>query len=265
MNNSKNKVIWITGASSGIGEALTIEYSKSNTQLILSARRKEVLEEVRNKCQNPDTIRILPLDLVETDSMDVKVQEAVDIFGHVDVLINDGGISQRALIKDTELSVDRRVMEVNYFGTVALTKALLPHMIGRQSGQMVVVTSAVGIITTRFRSGYAASKHALHGFFDTLRIEHHEDNIGVTIVCPGFIQTEITMNALMGDGKPQQKMDEVTEKGMPVDVFARKMIKAVNRRKEEVYISGIKEKFAIYLKRYWPTLFSKMIRGAKVT
>ncbi len=265
MNNSKNKVIWITGASSGIGEALAIEYSKQPVFLILSARRKELLQEVRQKCHNSENVKILPLDLTETDSLESKAQEAIGLFGQVDILINNGGISQRALIKDTDLSVDRRVMEVNYFGTVALTKAILPQMIERKLGHIVVVTSAVGIITTKFRSGYAASKHALHGFFDTLRIEHYQDNISVTVVCPGFIQTEITMHALMGDGSPQQKMDEVTEKGMPADVFARKMIRAVNRKKEEVYISGIKEKFAIYLKRFWPGLFSKMIRNAKVT
>lgn len=260
-----NKVIWITGASSGIGEALAIELSKQNNQLILSARRTEELQRVQQRCERPDQIQILQLDLTEVGSHDHKVQEAIGLFGHIDMLINNGGISQRALIKDTDLSVDRRVMEVNYFGTISLTRALLPHMIERQSGHMVVVTSAVGIITTRFRSGYAASKHALHGFFDTLRIEHHQDNIAVSIICPGFIQTEITMHALMGDGKPQQKMDQVTAEGMPADRFARKMIRALEKKKDEAYIGGFLEKLAIYLKRYWPSLFSKMIRKAKVT
>lgn len=265
MNKLSNKTIWITGASSGIGEALAYALNKKKAKLILSARRSEELERVQQNCQNPEDVKILPLDLTDTDSLNEKVEKAISCFGQVDMLINNGGISQRSLIKDTDLSVDRRVMEVNYFGTIALTRALLPHMIERQSGHMVVVTSAVGIITTKFRSGYAASKHALHGFFDTLRIEHHDDNIDVTIVCPGFIQTAITMNALMGDGNPQQKMDQVTAEGMPADKFARKMVRALEARKEEVYIGGDKEKLAIYLKRFWPTLFSKMIRNAKVT
>jgi len=265
MGKLTDKVIWITGASSGIGEALAYELSKQGAKLILSARRTEELVRVKEKCANPSQVHILALDLADTDSIPSIAQQGISIYGYVDILVNNGGISQRALIKDTQLEVDRRVMEVNYFGTVALTKAVLPSMIARKSGHMVVVTSAVGIVTTRFRSGYAASKHALHGFFDTLRIEHYEDNIDVTIILPGFIQTSITMHALMGDGKPQMKMDSVTKDGMPVAKCARLMARAIAARKEEVYVSGAKEKLAIYLKRFVPTLFSKMIRNAKVT
>jgi short-subunit dehydrogenase len=261
----QKNTIWITGASSGIGEALAYEYSRQGHQLPLSARRQEELERVKAACADPYRVDILPLDLAHTDELGAKADEAIQKLGTIDILINNGGISQRSLIIDTDLAVDRRVMEVNYFGTIALTRAVLPHMVARKKGQIVVVTSAVGIISTRFRSGYAASKHALHGFFDTLRIEHYEDNISVTIVCPGFIHTPITMHALTADGSPQQKMDEVTAKGMAPEVFARKMVRAVARKKEEVYIGGAKEKLAIYLKRYWPALFSRIIRKAKVT
>jgi len=265
MSKLQGKIIWLTGASSGIGEALAYQLSKKNAKLILSARRKEELERVKNACEGFENIMVLTLDLAKSEEMTAKVAQALDHFGHVDVLINNGGISQRSLIKDTTLEVDRRVMEINYFGTVALTKALLPSMIERQSGHIAVVTSAVGIVVTRFRSGYAAAKHALHGFFDTLRIEHYDDNIAVTLILPGFIHTDVSKNALTGDGSPQNSTDETTAGGLTPDACAKSIIKALENRKEEVYITGFKEKGAIYLKRWWPTLFSKMIRKAKVT
>ena len=265
MTKLTDKVIWITGASSGIGEALAFQLSKQNVKLIISARRAEQLERVRERCISPDNVQIVRLDLADSESIPERAQQALACFGHVDVLINNGGISQRSLIKDTSLDVDRRVMEVNYFGTVALTKAILPSMIERQSGHISVVTSAVGIITTRFRSGYAAAKHALHGFFDTLRTEHFEDNINVTILLPGFIHTHVSKNALTGDGSPQNTTDESTAGGMTPDECAFAIIRALENKKEEAYITGLKEKGAIYLKRWWPTLFSKMIRKARVT
>ena len=265
MSKLNDKVIWITGASSGIGEALAYELSKQGAKLIISARRLSELERVRNNCLKPLDVHCIPLDLSDCSTIPTISEEAIAIYGHIDILLNNGGISQRSLIKDTLLEVDRRVMEVNYFGTVALTKAVLPSMIARQSGHVVVVTSMVGIIATKFRSGYTASKHALHGFFDTLRIEHYQDNIDVSVVCPGFIQTSITMNALMGDGAPQQKMDSVTKNGMPVDKCARLIVRAIAKRKEEVYVSGMKEKLGAYMKRFFPGLFSKFIRNAKVT
>lgn len=265
MEKLKNKVIWITGASSGIGEALAYQLSKQVVKLIISARRVEELERVKRQCARPKDVQIVPLDLAQSGSLPSKVQEALACFGHVDVLINNGGISQRSLIKNTTLDVDRRVMEVNYFGTIALTKALLPSMIQRQTGHIAVVTSAVGIVTTRFRSGYAAAKHALHGFFDTLRIEHYDDNIAVTLILPGFIHTNVSKNALTGDGQPQNTTDETTAGGMTSDTCAKAIVRALEKKKEEVYITGFKEKGAIYLKRWWPTLFSKMIRKAKVT
>lgn len=265
MSKLNDKVIWITGASSGIGEALAYELSRQGAKLIISARRVSELERVKTNCAHPDKAHCIALDLFDTSHISAIAEQAASIYGCIDILVNNGGISQRSLIKDTLLDVDRRVMEVNYFGTVALTKAVLPYMIERQSGHMVVVTSMVGIIATKFRSGYTASKHALHGFFDTLRIEHYQDNIDVSIVCPGFIQTSITMNALMGDGKPQQKMDSVTENGMPVDKCARLIAKAITAKKEEVYVSGAREKLGAYMKRFFPTIFSKFIRNAKVT
>lgn len=266
MSKLKDKVIWITGASSGIGEALSYELSKAGAKLILSARRKEELERVKGNChpEKYDYIKILPLDLTQTDTLGLATEAAIQFFGHIDILINNGGISQRGLAKDTLLKVDRQIMEVNFFGTLALTKALLPHFIKRKQGQFVVVTSVTGIIGTPYRSAYAASKHALHGFFDSLRAEHWKDNIAVTLICPGFIHTPITYAALTGDGTPLNKMDEAQFKGKSPVWLAKKIRQAIANKKEEVYLGGYKEVLAVYIKRFLPGTFSKILRKAKV-
>ena len=218
MSSLRNRVIWLTGASSGIGEALTYELAKKGARLIISARRKEELEKVKGNCDSAAqaNIRILPLDLTVTSTLSLSVEAAVQTFGHIDILINNGGISQRSFVKDTSLDVDRRIMEVNYFGAIALTKFLLPHFLKQKGGHFVVVSSLTGKFGTPYRSGYAASKHALHGFYDSLRAELWKENIKVTMIAPGFIHTPITLSALTGDGSPLNKMDEAQYRGKPV-------------------------------------------------
>jgi short-subunit dehydrogenase len=265
MTKLTNKVIWITGASSGIGESLAYELAKKGAKLILSARRKEELERVKGNCfkEAQPNIRILPLDLTQTATLQLSVEAASQLFGHVDILINNGGISQRSLVKDTAMEVDRRLMEVNYFGAVALTKYLLPHFIKRKEGHFVNVSSLTGKFGTPYRSGYAASKHALHGFFDAVRAEHFQDNIKVTMICPGFIHTPITYAALTGDGSALNKMDEAQYKGKPAEWCAQKIVRAIENKKEEVYIGG-KEVWGAYIKRFFPSLFSRVIRNVSV-
>ncbi|WP_194774454.1 SDR family oxidoreductase [Pararhodonellum marinum] len=258
-----NKVMWITGASSGIGAALSIHCSRLGYRLILSSRDEPKLEEVKDKCLHPDKVRVLPLDLAEAETLQEKVSKAVDFFGIVDILVNNGGISQRSLVKHTQLSVDRRLMEINYFGTVALTKALLPHFIQQKSGHFAVVSSLVGKFGSPYRSSYAASKHALHGFFDSLRAEHHQDAILVTMICPGFVKTDVSVNALTGDGSPLNQMDDAQAKGLPPEECAKAMEKAIRLKRQEVYI-GRKEVFGVYLKRFFPSAFSNFIKKAKV-
>ena len=183
--------------------------------------------------------------------------------GGIDVVVHNGGISQRARALDSSLEVDRRLFDVNYFGTVALTKALLPGMIAAGSGHFVVVTSLTGVIGTPLRSSYAASKHALHGFFDSLRAEHHADGVHVTIVCPGFVQTEVSRNALTGDGSPQGAMDTATANGITPEACARAIVRATARRKDEVYVGG-RERLGVYLMRLSPALFARTLRRVKV-
>ena len=263
--NFTNKVIWITGASSGIGKALALHLSTLNAKLILSARNEEKLEQVKQACEHSEAIKILPLNLEDYSNFNAKVIEAVNWCGRVDILVNNGGISQRSLASKTSIEVDKRIMDINYLGTVALTKALLPYFIENKSGQFVVTTSIVGKIGTPLRSSYAASKHALHGFFDSLRAEVYEDQISVTLVCPGFVTTNVSKNALTGDGSPQQTMDKATQNGIAPAHFARLMAKAIQQEKEEVYIAGFKEKLAVFVKRLYPKLLSKMIRKLSVT
>lgn len=265
MSELKNKVIWLTGASSGIGEALAYELANKGAKLILSARRKEELERVKGRCNEAarQDIRILPLDLAQSQSLEGTTQAAIQLFGHVDILINNGGISQRSLVQESTMDVYRRLMEVNFFGAVALTKYILPHFISRKQGHIATLSSVAGKYGTPYRSGYAASKHALHGFFDAVRAEHFKDNVTVTLLCPGVINTPITMSALTGDGTPMNRMDEWQAKGKPVEWCAKKIVSAIERKKEEAYIGG-KEVLLIYIKRFMPFLFYRIIRNVKV-
>ncbi|NVJ86019.1 MAG: SDR family oxidoreductase [Algoriphagus sp.] len=256
-------VIWITGASSGIGEACAKKFSQEGYQVILSSRKESELQRVKNSCNNPENVKILPLDLADQSNFDSLVKKAISLFGKIDILLHNGGISQRSLIRDTELEVDRKLMEVNFFGTVALTKAILPYYMERKSGHFAVVTSLVGKFASPYRSAYAASKHALHGFFDTLRAEHYQDHISVTLICPGFIRTQVSVNALTGDGTSLGKMDDAQAKGMSPEDCTSAIFKAIKQRKEEVLIGG-KETYAVYLKRFFPRIFSKILRKAKV-
>lgn len=265
MIDFSDKIIWITGASSGIGKALAIELSHQNAKIILSSRKSNELELVKEQCKDANAVKIVTLDLEDYTNLQSKVEEAIAAFGKIDILVNNGGISQRSLAIDTLIAVDKRIMDINYLGTVALSKAILPHFIKNKKGHFVVTTSIVGKIGTPLRSSYAASKHALHGFFDSLRAEHHKDNISVTLVCPGFVNTNVSKNALTGNGTPQQKMDIATANGISPERFAKLMAKAIQHKKEEVYIAGAKEKLGVYVKRFYPKLLSKLIRKLSVT
>lgn len=258
MASINNKTVWITGASSGIGEALSYELNKKGCKLILSSRKTEALERVKNSCQYPDAVKILPLDITQYDLMPSKAKEAIAAFGSVDVLINNAGISQRSYIIDTDFDVYKKLVDINYLGTVALTKAILPYFTEQQHGHFATVTSLMGKFGSPIRSGYCGSKHALHGFFDVLRMEHEKDGIDVTLVAPGFVQTNIAKNALVGDGSARGHEDVDNANGLTTTDFARKMIKAIEKEKFEAYMGG-KEVLGIYLKRFFPKLLHRIV------
>lgn len=259
----KNKVIWITGASSGIGKGLAKDLSKKDCKLILSSRRQESLEAVKKECQNPGNIAILPFDLSDYENLKPIADKAIQLFGRIDILINNGGISQRSLVIDTDISVDKKLMEVDYLGTVGMSKALLPHFVKNQSGHFVTVSSLMGKFSSPYRSGYCGAKHALHGFFDALRMEHDKDKIKVTMICPGFVHTDVAKNALTGDGSKQNSQDIATENGLSVEDFSKRMIKAIQKEKFEAYIEK-KEVIGVYLKRFFPKLLHAYVLRSKV-
>jgi len=254
-----NKIVWITGASSGIGAELAKIYSHRGIKLILSSRNVLALERVKHECYNPENIKILPIDLNDFYAAPALVKKAYNFFGRIDILINNAGVSQRSLIVDTQFDVFKKLIEINYLGTVALSRALLPFFLKQGFGHYVVVSSVMGKYGSPFRSGYSAAKHALHGFFDVMRMEHQKDNINVTIICPGFVRTPIAINSLKGDGSVSGVDDLATRKGLKVEDFARKMVRSVDQKKWEVQF-GKKELLGVYLKR----LSNKLLHSAVI-
>jgi short-subunit dehydrogenase len=264
MNYFKNKVVWITGASSGIGEELAIQLSQSGARVILSARNKESLQLVLQKMNHPERHLVIPLDLEKQYEFPTLSQSIIDQFGHIDMLFNNGGLSQRSEVHETSMEVDRRIMEINYFGNIALTKTVLPYFRKQKSGHIIVTSSVAGKFGFFLRSAYSASKHALHGYYESLLLEVEKNNIAVTILCPGKINTPISMSALHGNGKKHNEMDHNQATGMPVSVCVSKILKAVSKKKKEVLI-GNREIYAVYIKRFIPALFWKIIKNEKAT
>jgi dehydrogenase/reductase SDR family protein 7B len=253
-----DKVVWITGASSGIGEALAYAFSYRGAKLILSSRRMDELDRVKHTCRHPENVKILPLDLSDIPSLDEKTVEAISGFGHIDIMIHNGGISQRSLIVDTNLEVHRSVMELDYFSYVSITKALLPHFIQRKSGHFVVTSSVMGKIGTPMRSAYAAAKHALHGFFDCLRAEVSVYNIKVTILTPGYISTNISRYALTKDGSKLGTQSENIANGLEPGKAAVQILKAIEKGSYESYIGKFSgEKIVLWLNRLSPGMVIK--------
>jgi short-subunit dehydrogenase len=262
MTTLANKVVWITGASGGIGEALAQLAAQRGARLILSARRADELQRVRGNCADPAKVAVLPLDLTAFDAAQAAAA-AADFFGPVEMLVNNAGATQRSMTLDTDMAVYRRLMELDYFAPVALTRAVLPGMVERGSGHVVMVSSVAGKFGAPLRSGYCAAKHALNGFTEAARAELWREGVRFTTACPGFVRTQISVNALAGDGGAHGKMDEAQAKGMEPLRCAQKIWEAVAADREEVLIGA--EAQLVHLKRYLPGLFSQVIKRAKVT
>lgn len=251
----QGKTVWITGASSGIGEALCYEFAKHNCNLIISSRRAGELERVKKQCNTESSnILILPLDLSALPYPDQYSQKAIEAFGHVDILINSGGITQRSLVKDTGIDVDRKIMEIDYFGTIALSKAILPHMLKNNSGHIVAVSSIVGKFGFPMRSAYSAAKHALHGFFESAQTELKNSGVNFLIVVPGRVKTDISINAITKSGERYGKMDDGQTKGITAEKCARQIIKGIRKNKKEINI-GRADILLVYIHRYAPWLY----------
>lgn len=281
------KTVWITGASSGIGEALAFEYYSNGWSLVLSSRREAELVRLAERlsggaacaececgdtattsCDNKnhtagsDRILVLPLDLCNSSYFAELAQRVVSKFGKIDLLILNGGISQRSLVRETPLEIDRKIMEVDYFGSVALCKAALPYMLKEKQGHIVAVSSIVGIFGFPQRSAYSAAKHALHGFFETLRAEESQNGISVTVVCPGRILTNISLHALKADGSEHAVMDHAQKNGISAQKCAKKIFRAVEKKKKEVYVCR-KDILMVYFRRYIPYLYYALVGKVK--
>jgi short-subunit dehydrogenase len=256
---------WITGASSGIGEALASEINSQGHQVILSARSAPKLEALKNTLKYPDRARVLTFDLADAQGSESVVESAWKLFGSVDVVILNAGLSQRSLAQESTLDVYRKLMDVNYLGNVALSQQLLKKFLARNHGHFVVISSLVGKFGTPYRSGYSASKHALHGYYDSLRAEMMMQNkdIAVSIICPGFVATDISYNALGGSGNATGIYDSANAQGILPHEFARRAYPVIKSKKMEAYIGG-KEVLGVYLKRFFPGLFAKKIAATKV-
>jgi len=200
-----NKKVWITGASAGIGRALALTLAKQGANLVLSSRKEASLIEVKKDCGDSVNVDILVLDLEDHEGIERVFYENQSLIQDVDILINNGGISQRSKVSETEFSVYKKLMDVNYLGAVQLSRLILPFFMRRQKGHFVVMSSVAGKFGVPYRSGYSAAKMALHGFFDSLRAEVSQSGIYVSIICPGFVKTDISKNAITGDGKSMKK------------------------------------------------------------
>ena len=259
-----NRVVWITGASSGIGEALAVRLSRDNARLVLSARREAELERVKQRCVSEgaaeSNLMVLPLDISELDALPGMVSEVLERFGQIDLLINNAGLSQRSLCKDTDLSVYQKLMDVDVMGQIALTKAVLPHMLERRSGHLAVTASVAGKVGVPMRTGYCAAKHAVMGFFDALRAEVEDDGIQVSTITPGFIRTDISRNALAADGSAFGKEDDDIAGGMDVTECAEIIIQGLEKGRREIPVGKGKEMAALWVKRLAPEMMFKIAK-----
>ncbi len=262
----KDQVIWITGASSGIGEALVYAFARDGAHVVLSARRADELERVAAACtQRSGQLFVVPFDMLDEVGRRVAVDKVLERFGHIDILVNNAGVSQRSLLKDTDISVDRAIMELDYFAVVDLTKRVLPHMLERKSGHFVATSSVAGKYGVPVRSAYCAAKHALHGFFDTLRAETAADGIHVSLLVVAGVQSQVSVNALTGDGSTWGKMDGIQAKGLTAEECARQVLDGVAQREPEINIGKGKAMTALWLKRFWPKKLNKLMETTQTT
>lgn len=261
---AKDLTIWITGASSGIGEALSIAFAKRGASIILSGRDKAKLETVKNRCKNSKKHIVVPFDIGDAAQAKEAYETIKAKTEKVDWLINNAGISQRALIMETTEEVERKLMEIDYFAQTRLTRLVLPDMLAQGGGKVVMVSSVAGLLGTQYRGAYGAAKAAIHMWANSLRAELHDEGIEVATIFPGFIQTNISINALTGDGSAQGTMDEATNKGLTATAFAKQVVKALTKGEEYIIVAGNKEKLATRVNRLSPPKLYKLIRESKV-
>lgn len=260
----KDLTIWITGASSGLGEALSIAFAKKGATIILSGRDKDKLKQVKDQCKNSKNHHIVPFDVSDAKAAKAAYESAINKAGKIDWLINNAGISQRSLIMETSEEVERQIMEVDYFAQTRLTRLVLPDMLAQGGGKIIMISSIAGLVGTQYRGAYSAAKAAIHLWANSLRAELYDQGIEVATIFPGFIQTNVSINALTGDGSAQGTMDEATSKGLTATAFAKQVVKALSKDKEYIIVGGKQEIMATRVNRLSPPKLYKLIRSSQV-
>lgn len=261
----EHKTVLITGASSGIGKALAEGIASNGTRLILAARRLEELEKTKSICEAKGAVcEGLYLDISNEGSIDAFVLEVFKQNTHIDVLINNAGISQRSQAEETPLEVDRKIMEVNFFGQVALTKALWPMLLKSEKANIVLISSVVGTFGFPQRSAYSASKHALEGFFESWLLENKHPHVFFTTVSPGRIKTNISYSALKSDGTPHASMDDGQAKGISAEVCAQKIISGLIKNKRKIYVAK-GEMVLVVLRKLLPFVYFRLVKKLKLS
>ncbi|MFH1121044.1 MAG: SDR family NAD(P)-dependent oxidoreductase [Bacteroidota bacterium] len=257
------KTFWITGAASGMGKSVSLRLAGFASELIISDRDKAGLDTLASSLSSMGVkVRAVALDMSDSAAI---AETAIKILSggiRIDGLYQFAGISQRSLVSETPLENDRKIMEINFFGVVALTKAILPHMITNGGGQLAVTSSLVGKFGFPYRSAYSASKHALHGFFESLLSENSRHNIRVSILIPGRIQTNISRFAIDRYGKEYGKMDPGQAKGITAEKAAIQILKGLRKEKKEVLVGG-KELLMLQIRRFFPAIYYKLATRIK--
>ena len=248
----------MTGASSGIGEALAHAFAREGARVVVTARRKEALDEVAARSAAPDRVVVVPADFEDPEQIAQAHARVADEVGPVDVLVNNAGLTQWSKAAETSMAVVRRIMEVNFFSAVDLTQRVVQDMLTRGRGHIVVMSSLNGHVGTPKASTYAASKHALQGYFEALRAELSKTEIRVTMVCPGFVDTGVGARSLTGDGDPMGERAKPPKKAIRADAVAAQTLDAVARGRPEIFPGGA-EVAGVYLKRLSPRLIRRLI------
>lgn len=253
-----NKVVIVTGASSGIGKALSEFYAFRGYGVVMAARNEKKLNSLATELEKQGG-NVLPVKTDVSEEVDCKnlIDKAIEKFNRIDILINNAGISMRAMFKDTDLEVIRRLMNINYWGTVQCTKYALPHVL-QQQGSIVGVISIVGHVGLPARSGYASSKFAIRGFLDTLRIEHLKDGLHVLVAAPGFTESNIRKTALTGNGTQQGGTPRNEGEMMSSEEVARRIAEAVDKRKRSLILTFKEGKLTVLLGKLFPKLLDKL-------
>lgn len=260
----QGKIVWITGASSGIGQALAEVFAECGATLVLSARRTDALEQVKKSLTNPNQHMVLPLDVTDDAQVQAVVKNVIAQHKKIDFLINNAGLSQRALISETTMETERRIMELDYFAQVNLTKTVLPYLVAQKFGHISFVSSIAGLLGTQYRASYSAAKAAIHMWANSLRAEVAQDGIDVAVIFPGFVKTNVSINALNGAGEPQGFDNDATANGLDVNAFAKQVVDALVAKQEYIVVGGFKEKLGVAVSRISPKILYKMIRKMKV-